>query len=163
MKTSTTLRRAPFSNRAAAVLVTGLMAMFLAGGAIALSGQVRDAKAAGSVELTYTKWFSPGFPTSVGVVGGDFTGTFAGTVLERELNADGQIVHFTAQYSVTAGANSFSALVDGEQNNETSTGVVNGEVTAGPLTGAQIHEEYNVISCTQAPSGKCFQGSLSII
>jgi hypothetical protein len=163
MKISTTLRRAPLSNRAAAVLVTGLMAMMLAVGAIAFSGHVRDARAAGSVELTYTKWFSPGFPTSIGVVGGDFTGTFAGTVLERELNANGQIVQFKAQYSVTAGANSFGALVDGLQNNETSTGVVNGEVTAGPLTGAQIHEKYNVISCTQAPSGKCFQGSLSII
>jgi hypothetical protein len=163
MEISTTFRRAALSNRAAAVLVMGLVAMFLAFGAIVLSGEVRDAKAAGSVELTYTKWFSPGFPTSVGVVGGDFTGTFAGTVLERELNADGQIVQFKAQYSVTAGTNSFSALVDGQQNNETSTGVVNGEVTAGPLTGARIHEEYNVISCTQAPSGKCFQGSLSIV
>jgi hypothetical protein len=108
MEISTTFRRAALSNRAAAVLVMGLVAMFLAFGAIVLSGEVRDAKAAGSLELTYTKWFSPGFPTSVGVVGGDFTGTFAGTVLERELNADGQIVQFKAQYSVTAGTNSLA-------------------------------------------------------
>lgn len=154
--------RSTASPKSAALVITVLMALLLAAGAIVASGQVRNARAADAVELTYTKWFFPHFPTSVGVVAGDFTGTMAGEVLSRRVLAGGQIVLFTARYDVAAGTNSFSATIEGQQNNEIHTGVVNGEVTEGAMTGARIHETYDVISCTQAPSGLCFQGSIRI-
>jgi hypothetical protein len=137
--------------------------LMLAAGAMAAPGQVKDVKAATVVELTVTKWFSPHFPTSIGIVGGDFSGTFAGLLLERDVIAGGQIVLFKASYSVAAGANSFSVLGQGRQNNEIHTGVFNGEVTAGSLTGEQVHEEYTVVSCSQAPSGLCFVGTIRIM
>jgi hypothetical protein len=150
-------------SKGMAFVITLLMALMFAAGAMVASGQVKNARAGDAVELTYTKWFYPTFPTSVGVVGGDFTGTLAGRVLEKVVIAGGQIVLFKAQYSVTAGANSFTVLGEGQQNNETHTGVFNGEVTAGSLTGAQVHEEYNVVSCAQAPSGLCFQVTARIM
>lgn len=150
-------------SKGVALVITVLVALILAAGASAASGQVKHVRAAGVVELTFTKWFYPHFPTSVGVVGGDITGTLAGQVLSRKLVADGQIVLFTARYDVNAGAQSFSVLIEGEQNNEIHSGVVNGVVTAGLLLGDRVHEEYNVISCTQAPSGLCFQGTTSIM
>jgi hypothetical protein len=65
--------------------------------------------------------------------------------------------------TIPAGANSFSVLGEGQQNNEIHTGVFNGEVTAGTLTGEQVHEEYNVVSCSQAPSGLCFHSIIRIM
>jgi hypothetical protein len=140
-----------------------LAALMLVAEATAAPGQVKDVKAATIVHLTVTKWFSPHFPTSVGIVGGDFAGTFAGVVLQREVIAGGQIVLFKASYSVTAGANSFDVLGQGRQNNEIHTGVFNGEVTAGLLAGEQVHEEYSVVSCTQAPTGLCFEGTIRLM
>jgi len=162
METSTAIRGdSVLSGRARVIMM--LAVLMLVAGAMAAPGHVKDAKAASGVELTVTKWFSPAFPTSVGIVGGDFAGTFAGVVLERRVVAGGQIVHFKASYSVTAGANSFSVLGEGRQNNEIHTGVFNAEVTAGALTGQRVHEEYNVVSCPQAPSGLCFEGTIHII
>jgi hypothetical protein len=40
--------------------------------------------------------------------------------------------------------------------------VLDGRVVDGPLTGAHAHAQYKVISCTQAPDGTCFQGTISI-
>jgi hypothetical protein len=40
-------------------------------------------RGSGDVQLTYTKWFAPAFPTMQGVVGGDIEGTFGGAVLTR--------------------------------------------------------------------------------
>jgi hypothetical protein len=149
-------------SKKAVLIIAALTVLMLAGGAVAASGEIKQARAADAVELTYTKWFFPHFPTSVGVVAGDFTGTMAGQVLSRRSVADNQIVLFTARYDVSAGADSFSALIEGEQNNEIHSGVVNGEVTAGALTGRQVHETYDVVSCTQAPTGFCFQGNIRI-
>jgi len=151
-------------SKSVALVLTILTALILGAGALASSGQVKDARAADAVELTYTKWFSPRFPTMTGVVGGDIVGHFGGTVLDRDLIADGQIGKLTAVYEVIADdpSQSFTALVQGTQNNETHTAVLNGVVTSGWLTGEQVHAEYSVISCTQAPNHVCFQGTIRV-
>jgi hypothetical protein len=151
-------------SKSVALVLTILTALILGAGALASSGQVKDARAADAVELTYTKWFSPRFPTMTGVVGGDIVGQFGGTVLDRDLIADGQIGKLTAIYEVIADdpSQSFTALVHGTQNNETHTAVLNGVVTSGWLTGEQVHAEYSVISCTQAPNHVCFQGTIRV-
>jgi hypothetical protein len=163
MEVAKAFSKAAFS-KSVVVVITVLMAVILGAGALVSSGQVKDARAADAVELTYTKWFSPRFPTMTGVVGGDIAGSFGGTVLDRDLLADGQIGKLTAIYEVIAAdpSRSFTALVQGTQNNETHTAVLNGVVTSGWLTGEQVHAEYTVISCTQAANHVCFQGTIRV-
>ena len=52
--------------------------------------------------------------------------------------------------------------VVGVQDNATKRAVLDGRVVDGSLRGARVHAEYNLISCTQAPDGTCFQGTISI-
>jgi hypothetical protein len=127
--------------------------------------QTRDGRdGTNSVELTYTKWFAPGFPNMVGVVGGDITGTFGGAVLQATPDASGRFVHLKAIYIVIAAdpAQSFTAQVEGVQDNQTGTAVLDGRVLGGQFAHARVHAQYKVISCTQAPGGTCFQGTISV-
>src|SRR5207253_6627022 len=75
MEVKKAFRGAAFS-KGVAFVITVLTAFLLGAGTLAASGQVKDARAAEAVQLTYTKWFSPHFPTMTGVVGGDIVGTF---------------------------------------------------------------------------------------
>ena len=79
-----------------AVAVTG----GLAAASQARSGRAHDEGV--GVELTYTKWFAPGFPNMVGVVGGDIVGKFGGAVIERSPDATVRFVQLTAVYIVIA-------------------------------------------------------------
>ena len=116
------------------------------------------------VELTYTKWFAPSFPNMVGVVGGDIAGKFGGAVLQATPDATGRFVQLTAVYIVIAPdpTKSFTAHVEGAQDNQTHTAVLDGRVVDGYLKRAHVHAEYAVISCAQAPNGTCFQGTISV-
>ena len=140
-----------------AVAVTG----GVAGASQARSGGGHDKDVA--VELTYTKWFAPGFPNIVGVVGGDIVGNFGGAVLERS-DPTLRFVQLTSVYIVIAPdpAKSFTAHVEGVQDNQTLTGVLDGRVVDGNLKRAHVHVEFAVINCTQAPTGRCFQGTISV-
>jgi hypothetical protein len=57
---------------------------------------------------------------------------------------------------------SLTIHVEGVQDNQSGTAVLDGRVVDGQLTGARAHAEYRVISCTQSPGGTCFQGTISI-
>ena len=140
-----------------AVAVTG----GFAAASQARSGRAHDAEV--GVELTYTKWFAPGFPNMVGVVGGDIAGRFGGAVLERS-DPTLRFVHLTSVYIVVADdpAESFTAHVEGVQDNQSLTGVLDGRIVDGYLKRAHVHVEFAVITCTQAPSGRCFQGTISV-
>jgi hypothetical protein len=129
----------------------------------ARSGSVQTEEPAVSVELTYTKWFAPGFPNMVGVVGGDIAGRFGGAVLERS-DPTRRFVHLTAVYIVVADdpAESFTAHVEGVQDNQSLTAVLDGRIVDGYLKRAHVHVEFAVITCTQAPSGRCFEGTISV-
>ena len=123
-----------------------------------------NAKSTAGLELTTKVWFAPGFPNKIGVVGGDIVGKFGGAILQRTVDATGRFIHFTAIEIVIAPdpSMSFTAHVEGVQDNQTRTGVVDGRVVDGNLKGAHVHEEFTVISCTEAASGTCFQGTVSV-
>ena len=115
-----------------------------------------------NLELTYTKWIAPGFPNMAGVVGGDIVGKFGGAILERTVT--GSIVHLDAIYIVAAPdpAKSFTARVEGTEDLSTLKAVLDGRVVDGYLKRAHVHVQFDVITCTQAPSGTCFQGTISV-
>jgi hypothetical protein len=157
------MRRLKTSRRFA-----GLIAVFLlATGITAASAQTEDRRGHGEragLELTYTKWFAPGFPNMVGVVGGDIVGPFGGAVLDARPDDTGRFFLLKAIYIVVAPdpSRSLTIRVKGAQDIQARTAVLDGRVVDGPLTGARAHAEFKVISCTQAPNGECFQGTISI-
>jgi hypothetical protein len=117
------------------------------------------------LQLTYTKWFAPSFPNMVGVVGGDISGQFGGAVLHAApTDSSGRFVEIQAVYIVVAPdpSRSFTASIRGVQDNQTQTAVLDGRVVDGWLRGERIHAEYKVISCTEAPNGTCFQGTITV-
>jgi hypothetical protein len=97
-------------------------------GVAGVPGAQTQANGGANVEVTFTKWStgipvpSPtGDPTHTGVAGGDVPGTFAGTVLARDVFENGTIVQLEALYAVDAAdpAHRFVAHIEGKQNNET--------------------------------------------
>jgi hypothetical protein len=117
------------------------------------------------ISLTYTKWFAPGFPNMVGTVGGDISGQFGGAVLRATPDSTGRFVHLSAIYIVVAPnpSQSLSMRVDGVQDNQSGTAVLDGRVVDGYLWGAHVHAEYKVINnCAQASGGVCFQGTIKV-
>ena len=155
--------------------VFGLIAVLVAAASIAAASaqtqtlRSHHVKGPDALELTYTKWIAPGypnlaagFPNLVGVVGGDIVGKFGGAVYERTVN--GSLVHLDAIYIVIAPdpAKSFTAHVKGTEDLNTLKAVLVGRVVDGFLNGAHVHVEFDVINCTQAPSGTCFQGTISV-
>ena len=165
-------------SKGVALVITTLMALMLAAGAIAASGQVKDVRAAvvdrqcrpagdcerlgDLVELTYTVWFTP---TMTGVVGGDIVGTFGGSVVSTPI-PNSPIVRLQAVYVITATkdpSQSFTAIVKGKLNIQTNLAVLNGVVTSGLLTGGRVHSEFQVVSsCPLNPGGPCFPGTMRI-
>jgi len=158
------VRRLETSRRLAGLIAV----LVLAAGVTTASAQTQKhgghGKRAG-LELTYTKWFAPGFPNMVGVVGGDIDGQFGGAVLRAAPDATGRFIRLTAVYIVVAPdpSHSLTIHVDGVQDNQLGTAVLNGRVVDGSLAGARAHAEYKVISCTQSPDGTCFQGTINIM
>ncbi len=131
------------------------------------------------VVVTFTKWVTsfPNKEDSVanmkGVVGGDVVGDFAGEVFERQTTTNTEITSITwlvAIYEIHAGPHSFTALVQGGQNNQTNKALLDGVILGGWLTGARVQVGFlqinNSTDCTNAgapPStSPCFQGTIRI-
>jgi hypothetical protein len=101
-----------------------------------------------------------------GFTGGDVVGTYAGEVLRRTPFDNGLIVQLEARYEVLdpSGLHSFTAVIEGKQNNEIGTAVFNGVITEGWLVGAQVHVTYQVIRpCEFGTSNVCFQGTIRVM
>ena len=103
-----------------------------------------------------------------GIVGGDVAGDFVGEVLDRRVSTTGtvtaQIVALDALYEVQAGDHSFTALIQGGQNNVTRKAMLDGVILDGWRTGARVHVEFSVISgCAGKPAGPCFEGTIRIL
>ncbi len=112
----------------------------------------------GTAENTFTKWITT-FPAMAGVVGGDVgAGTYAGEILKY---TPGNTTVIEALYHFNGSRHSFTALVHVEQTGLKA--VITGVVTAGWLKGHPVEGRYTQITCTQAPNGTCFQGSLDIM
>jgi len=138
----------------------------------ALAGGLRETaetqdKFRGHVEVIFTKWITD-FPNMAGIVSGDVGGgLFAGEILNAENTATTSKLE--ALYHINGGAFKFTAHNFITQNNLKGTAVINGVVIDGPLKGAQVRGEYQVISpcgIVNAQNGAagdvCFQGTLTI-
>ena len=121
----------------------------------------------GRIEVTFTKWITD-YPNMAGVVSGDVGGgLFAGEILNAENTTTTSKLE--ALYHINGGAFKFTAHNFITQNNTNGTAVIQGVVTDGPLKGARVRGEYQVISpcgIINAQNGAagdvCFQGTLSI-
>ena len=129
--------------------------------------------------ITFTKWVTAVVPPDpaqavssrflmAGIVGGDVAGDFVGEVLDRRVSTTGavtaQIVALDALYEVQAGDHSFTALIQGGQNNVTRKALLEGVILDGWRTGARVHVEFTVIgSCAGKPAGPCFEGTIRIL
>src|SRR5215471_9806215 len=129
--------------------------------------------------VTFTKWVTAVVPPipgeavasrflMAGIVGGDVSGDFVGEVLDRRVSTTGTvtvpIVALEALYDVQAGDHSFTALIQGGQNNATRKALLDGVILDGWRTGARVHVEYTVISgCAGKPAGPCFEGTIRIL
>ena len=115
----------------------------------------------GPVEITFTKWITA-FPLMAGFVGGDVTGDFVGEIFDLKMSQDGRILRLEAMYEIQSRRHSFTALIQGGQDNQTGTAVLEGVIVSGWRAGARVHVEFRVIACTEAPSGTCFQGTIQV-
>jgi hypothetical protein len=125
---------------------------------------VNPSTAAPHIEVSFTKWFTT-FPSMTGFTGGDVPGTFAGQVLSVSPFDNGVIVQLQARYEVTdpSGNRSFKAIIEGKQNNQTGTAVLNGVITEGFLIGSHVHVTFQVITpCQFGTRNVCFQGTIRI-
>lgn len=119
-----------------------------------------------NVEVTFTKWPDPSFPTFAGVAGGDVPGTFAATVVDRTIFDNGNITKLVADYQVIANEaeHSFVARIEGTQNNQTQKAVLNGTITDGWLVGARVHVTFDVIRpCPEYDKAVCFTGVVRVM
>ena len=119
------------------------------------------------LDITFTKWITitPGYPIMAGFVGGDVVGVFAGELLVVQNTIDGNITRLGAIYGVQAGDHSFTALMQGGQNNVTGTALLDGVILGGWRTGARVHVEYDVIRPCAEPNalfGVCFKGTIHV-
>lgn len=115
-----------------------------------------------NAENTFTKWVtSP--PNMAGFVGGDVgDGTYSGEVLSRSGSATAlDPLLITADYHFSGSQHSFTAHLNIVQIGADAT--LNGSVTEGWLKGNLAQGHYTAISCSEAPSGTCFQGTLDIL
>ena len=140
------------------VLAVALLTLALGAGT-ALAGDSRDSR---NAENTFTKWISD-FPNMAGFVGGDVgDGTYAGEILSISGSATpSDPLLITADYHFYGAQHSFTARLDIVQIGASAE--LTGTVTDGWLQGNQAEGEYGAISCTEAPDGTCFQGTLNIL
>jgi hypothetical protein len=147
---------------ACALLFCLQIAPALAGGPLADDDR-RDPR---NIELTFTKWITiaPGYPQMEGFVESDAIGSFTGEVLVAQTTSDGGITRVEAVYEIHAGPRSFTALVQGGQNNQTGEARLDGTILGGWRTGDRVHVQYDVVGCSQpnALGHICFQGTIRI-
>ena len=115
----------------------------------------------GDAENTFTKYVAA-YPIMAGVVGGDVgAGIYAGEILKYTSGTATTPTVIEALYHFNGSRHTFSALVHVEQTGLHA--VISGVVTEGWLKGKLVKGRYTEISCSQAPSGTCFQGTLDIL
>ena len=132
-----------------------------------LNETANKSKFRGRVEVAFTKWVTD-YPNMAGIVSGDAGGgLFAGEILNAENTT--ATSKLEALYHINGGAFKFTAHNFITQDNLKGTAVIRGVVTDGPLKGARVLGEYQVISpcgIINAQNGAagdvCFQGTLTV-
>ncbi len=143
-------------RRRSLALIAAVMLLTLSLGAgTAMADGRRDDREAAS---TFTKWVTA-YPAMAGVVGGDVgPGTYAGEILKY---TPGTTTVIEALYHFDGSRHVFTALVHVEQTGLRA--VITGVVTDGWLKGHPVQGGYRQITCSQAPDGTCYQGTLDIL
>jgi hypothetical protein len=157
--------RAIFASFVVTTLLLLSVSTALAGGQNATGQNV--GRFHGRVEVIFTKWVT-NFPNMAGLVSGDAgAGHFAGEILNKVDTAD--TTNIEALYHINGGAFQFTAHNFITQNNLKGTAVIHGVVVDGPMKGARVSGEYQVIGpcgIINALNGQggdfCFQGTLTI-
>jgi hypothetical protein len=135
-------------------------------GEVAAQVQATAGASSAAISVTFAKWIDGAFPNFTGVAGGDVPGAFAATVLERTPSDNGKLVYLRARYRVIAAnpAHAFVAEIEGNQNNQTRSAVLNGRVVEGWLAGARAHVTFDVVQpCPQHGQPVCFVGVLRVM
>jgi hypothetical protein len=151
-------------------LVVALCASLIMSSALtpvtAAANRADDGRDDGSVVVPFTKWVTidPGYPIMAGVTGGAAAGTFSGQVLDFTTTADGLVTRLTAVYEIHADRHSFIALIAGGSSNQTGTGILDGVVLSGWMTGAKVHVNFDAIICSEpdALNSTCFPGTIRL-
>jgi predicted esterase len=110
------------------------------------------------------KWVTE-WPRMAGVVehapdGTPATGTFTGEVLEATPSADGTHLRLRARYVIALGEQTFTAQVEGDQENETGISFLVGTVTSGWYRGAHVRAEFQATTCDG--HSLCWQGGIRV-
>ena len=157
------MRRLETSRRFAGLIAV----LVVAAGITAASAQPENGRGHGKragLELTFTKWFAPGFPNMVGDVRGDIVGPFGGAVLNNPVaDATGR-TPLSAIYIVRAAdaSRSLTIRLDGASD-QSGAAVLKGRVVDGSLAGARAQVEFQTIkNCEESGGGMCFRGTISI-
>jgi hypothetical protein len=176
---------------AVAVFGTALISAFVVGANVFASPEAAPRNDGHPVVLKFTKWITvtPGPPYMQGIVTGDGIVNspgpfnFAGEVLVHNqteivkslspgvpvINRGqlGDVTQLAAVYEVQSGAHSFRALVQGGDDNNTKSALLDGVVLGGWLTGAKVHVHFEDIQCSpvrpEALDNNCFQGTITIM
>jgi hypothetical protein len=148
------------------------LAMLLLNISPALAGNLNEtgankAKIPGRVEVIFLKWLT-NFPHMAGVVSGDpGGGLFAGEVLKR--TETDRYVKIDALYHINGKDFQFTAHNHILQDKKTGTAGIHGVVVDGPMKGAHVRGQYQmiapcgIINAQQGDGGDlCFQGTLTV-
>jgi hypothetical protein len=165
-------------NRTRTLYSTFLMTAFLLLSVSAALGADRDGTAdkckfRRRVEVAFTKWVTNG-PNMAGVVSGDAGGgLFEGEILKSE--GTGNVFKIEALYHINGGAFQFTAhnfITETDvitDKGVKGSSVIEGVVTDGPMKGARVRGEYQVINpcgIINAQNGEggdfCYQGTLTV-
>ena len=162
-------------TRVAAVFATLLISTVAFAASVLASPAAESPTNERASVVTFTKWvtINPGPPIMQGVVGGDAVGQFAGQVMFDQTTQlvaklgppPGDIEVIQAVYSAVAGEHSFTALIQGGENPQTHTALLDGVVLRGWHTGAKVHVQFHdVTHCGQpnALDDTCFTGTITI-
>jgi hypothetical protein len=165
------------SARVTRTMLVGLILSLMSWGVLTRAS-ADPGKGGKPVVITFTKWISGGSPTDAwlsGVVGGDVVGDFAGEALTIQPNTNPNITSITrlvAIYEIHdhTGSHSFTALIQGGENNQTGKALLDGTILGGWRRGTRVHVQFLQINdpavCVSAgaPPGTspCFQGTIRI-
>jgi hypothetical protein len=129
----------------------------------ARSNELESGQQAQVAEFTFEKWFTA-YPAMTGNTSLG-NGTFAGQIVSRTAFANGVIVKLEALYQLTdpSGNQSFTAHIQGTENLETMSAVLNGVITDGWRTGSRVHVTFDVIApCPIHNRVTCFRGTIRV-
>ena len=92
-----------------------------------------------------------------GTISGDIEGTL--TTVLRDVRVTGKVWHVNFDWIIDSGDQSFTANLSGILNLKTGSVVMNGTIVEGYLTGAQVHEEGQLVNAATLQ----FVGSIQIM